>query len=245
MLLRPESLEIRHEPREAGRPTHRFTMTVYPIFLNNLTDRRCVVVGGDHEGERKADELAELGADVTVISAEATSKLRALADEGRITWLARDYRPGDLRDAFLVIVSETNPEATAPIWEEAQAEKVLINAMDDVPHCTFVAGSVVRRGPLVVSISTSGAAPALSVRLRQQLEKAFGPEYETFLTLMERLRGPMAERYPEFQERRRLWYELVDSNVLSLLAEDRPAQARRRIEEITGIGIEWELKIEN
>lgn len=210
-------------------------MTVYPIFLNNLAGRRCIVIGGGHEGERKALELADIGADVTVISSEVTEPLRALAAEGRITWLSRDYESGDLKEAFLVIVSETNPEATAPIWEEAQRERVLINAMDDVPHCTFVAGSVVRRGPLVVSISTSGAAPALSVRLRQQFEQAFGPEYEVFLNLMERLRKPMAEQYPDFHERRRRWYELIDSDVLSLLAEDRPAEAHHRIEQVTGI----------
>lgn len=192
-------------------------MKVLPIFLNNLEGRRCVVVGGDHEAERKATDLLACDAPVTLIAPEVTPALQQLADDGALTWVRRDYQEGDLKDTFLVIISETNPARTQPMWEEAQREKVLINAMDDVPHCTFVAGSVIRRGPLVVSISTSGAAPALSVRLRQQLSDTFGPEYEHFLHWAKALREPMAATYPDVRTRKELWYELVDSKVLDLL----------------------------
>ena len=209
-------------------------MNVYPIFLNNLHEQRAVVIGGDHEAERKAKGLLDCDAAVTVISPTLTEPLQAWADEGRIDWRARTYRDGDLEGAFLVIVSETNPEATRPIWEEAQARNVLINAMDDVPHCTFVAGSVVQRGPLTIAISTSGCAPALSVRMRQWLEEKLGDEYADFLELMRDLREPMAEHYPAFEERRDRWYRLVDEGVLDLLrAGDREA-AHRRIDEIVG-----------
>lgn len=209
-------------------------MNVYPIFLNNLTGRRCLVIGGNHEAERKALGLLECDADVEVISPEVTEGLAELASAGTITWTERDYRPGDVAGAFLVIVSETNPPKTRPIFQEAQRENVLINAMDDVPHCTFVAGSVVRRGHLTLSISTSGAAPALSVRLRQECEERFGPEYEPFLDWMAALREPMARHYPDFDTRRAIWYELVDSDILSLLAEGDESAARERLASIAG-----------
>lgn len=212
-------------------------MKVYPIFLNNLVGRRCVVIGGDHEAERKVNGLLECDADVVVISPDLTGDLGRWADAGRFEWIARPYRRGDLKDAFLTIISETNPEATAPIWEEAQARKVLINAMDDIPHCSFVAGSVVRRGPLVVSISTSGQGPTLSVRLRQQLEKELGPEYAVLLEWMAALRGPVAERYPDFEERRRRWYALVDSDILDALRQEDFDTARQRIDDIMGEGL--------
>lgn len=209
-------------------------MNVYPIFLNSLQGRRCVVFGGGHEGERKILELLAHEADVVLISPEASDALEALAAADRLTWHPRAYRPGDLAGAFLTIVSETNPEATAPIWEEAQAENVLINAMDDVPHCTFVAGSVVRRGPLVLAISTSGCAPALSVRLRQRFEQEFGPAYARFLHWMRALRPPMAAHVPDFDTRRARWYALVDSDILDLLAEGRVEDAYQRLVEIVG-----------
>lgn len=209
-------------------------MKPYPIFLNNLDAQRSVVIGGGHEAERKTGGLLACDARVTVISPDVTDTLRDWADAGRIEWTPRDYRAGDLEGAALVIVSETNPEKTEPIWQEARARNVLINAMDDVPHCTFVAGSVVRRGPLVISISTSGAAPALSVRLRQEMEQNFGPEYEEFLHLMQDLRAPMAVHYPDFETRRDRWYEIVDSDVLDLLRDGRHSDALARIEAIVG-----------
>ena len=205
-------------------------MKVYPIFLNDLSGRRCVVFGGNHEAERKVRELLECGADVTLISAVADFDVSAYPVE----WVRRDYRAGDLTGAFLAIAAETNPEKTRPIWEEAEASNVLFNAMDDVPHCSFVAGSVVRRGKLTLSISTSGAAPALSVRLRQEFEERFGPEFEVFLDWMAALREPMAARYPNFDERRSIWYELIDSDVRGLLASNRYTDAAERLRGIVG-----------
>ncbi len=209
-------------------------MHVYPIFLNDLAGRRCVVVGGGHEAERKAQGLLDAGAAVTLIGPEGTPTLRRWAASGRITWIARGYRPGDLRDAFLVIVSEADPDAAEALWQEAQAEKALINTMDDVPRCTFVAGSVVRRGPLVVSISTSGCAPALAVRLRQRLEQIFDPDYASFLEMLGSLRPAMAARFPDFEERRHRWYALVDAVLPDVLRAGDLAAARRRVEDIIG-----------
>lgn len=207
-------------------------MKVYPIFLNNLDGRRCVVIGGNHEAERKVNGLLACDAAVVVIAPYVTPPLAALAAAGALTWLRRGYRRGDLQGAFLAIVAETNPEATAPIWAEAEAEKVLLNAMDDIPHCTFVAGSVVQQGPLTLSISTSGAAPALSVRLRQRFEAEFGPAYGTFLEWMRDLRPVIAARFPDFEERRRRWYALVDADVLDLLKQGKATRARQRVDEL-------------
>lgn len=209
-------------------------MTVYPIFLNNLSGRRCVVIGGDHEAERKAEGLLECGAEVVVVSPDVTPPLRRWADDGRLAWEARAYRRGDLRGAFLAIVSETNPEATAPIWDEAEAEKVLLNAMDDVPHCSFVAGSVIRRGPLVVSISTSGCAPALAVRLRERMEQTFTPVYGDFLDLTRALRPAMVAAFPDFETRRARWYALIDSDLFNLFAAGDVDAACACITEVAG-----------
>lgn len=217
-------------------------MKVFPIFLNNLHEQRSIVIGGGHEAERKVGDLLECDANVTVISPDASDTLRRWAEDGVIAWHERGYREGDLKGAFLVIVSETNPEATAPIWEEAQKENVLINAMDDVQHCNFVGGSIVRQGPLTLSISTSGCAPALSVRMRQRFEEEFGPEYDVFLRIMRALREPMASHHPGFEERRRRWYEIVDGDVLDLLRDGRLEEAHRRIADIVGQDVAREAR---
>ena len=209
-------------------------MKVYPVFLNNLEGKKCVMFGGNHEAERKVGGLLECSADVTVFSEEVTEPLRNWAEEGVINWVPRWYEPGDLKDVFLAIVAITDHEATKPIWTEAEREKVLFNAMDDVPHCSFVAGSVVQQGPLTISISTSGCAPALSVRLRQAFEQRFGPEYGQFLNTMRTLRPHMMAHFSDFGLRRTKWYEIIDSEMLDLLKEEKEVEACTLLKKILG-----------
>ncbi|MFQ5694305.1 MAG: bifunctional precorrin-2 dehydrogenase/sirohydrochlorin ferrochelatase [Nitrospinota bacterium] len=209
-------------------------MKVYPVFLVGLEKKRCVVVGGGAEAERKVEGLLDCDAAVTVIGAEITARLREWADAGSIAWVPRTYERGDLRGAFLVIVAGGDARTHALIREEAEAERALVNVMDDPARCDFVAGSVVRRGPLRIAVSTSGCAPALAVRLRERLEREFGPEFAKFLGWMEALRGPMAARHPDFETRRGLWYELVDSDVIDFLREGQEERARERVAEIVG-----------
>jgi siroheme synthase-like protein len=209
-------------------------MRVYPIFLIGLAKQHCIVVGGGPVAERKVTGLLDAEATVTVISPAVTNQLRLWADAGVITWIPRQYEPGDLQGAFLVMVASDGPQLKARIREEARAEKALLNVADDPDQSTFITGSVVRRGALTVAISTSGCAPALAVRLRQRMERMFGPEYAAFLDLMQQVRGPLAAHYADFQERRARWYALVDADIIDRLREGQLEVARQRIAEIVG-----------
>lgn len=211
-------------------------MGYYPALLE-LQGRRCVVVGGGPVAEGKVQALLEAGAEVTVISPEVTGALQALADEGQITHLARRYRPGDLAGAFLAICATDEREVHERAWQEAIAAGILINIVDNPSRCTFIAPSVVRRGDLIVAISTSGKAPALAVRLRERLEHVLGDEYARFLEIAGALRAPLAAQCPDFEQRKALWYQLVDSDVLDLLRRGLEEEAHRRVREITGVSL--------
>ena len=215
-------------------------MKGYPLFLIGLEKRRCVVVGGGREAERKVEGLVECDAAPIVIAREVTDRIRSLAAQRRLTWIERDYRRGDLKGAFLVIAERRDSETNSRIWNEAQSEGAVVNVMDDVEHCDFIAGSVVRRGPLTVAISTGGCAPALAVRLREWLQRELGPEYATFLEMMRTVREPMARRYADFDERRTRWYELVDSDIIEHLRAGRTEVARGRLAQL--IGTDTKLK---
>jgi siroheme synthase-like protein len=206
----------------------------YPIFLIGLDQRTCVVVGGGREAERKIDGLLECDAAVRVIATDMTPRLRDLARDEKITWIARDYRKGDLDGTFLVIAAEQDALTNEMIGSEAREAGVLVNVMDDTEHCNFIAGSVVRQGALTVAISTNGCAPALAVRLRQRLQRELGPEYAELLKLMYELRKPLADRYPDFAQRRAIWYDLVDSDIIRHLRQGRPELARARALELAG-----------
>jgi len=209
-------------------------MKVYPVYLNRLDQKKTVIVGGNHEAERKVNELLECDANLTVISPGLTDKLKEMADSNRFTWVSRNYTQGDLKGAFMVIVAEFEGDTNRKVFEEAEERGILANVMDDIPHCNFTFGSLIKRGPLTLSISTSGAAPTLAVRLRQRFEKQFGPEYEPFLEMMQRLRDPMKEVYDDFDTRKELWYKVVDSNVLQLFRENRKEAAYSKTREIVG-----------
>lgn len=209
-------------------------MSAYPIYLTNLDEQGAVVVGTGPSAERKVNGLLEAGAQVTVIAPSAPAPFPRWDEAGRIEWLDRGYREGDLERAALVIVTEAAPETKTRIWDEARRNNVLINTTGGTARSTFANGACLRRGPLVISISTSGAAPALSVRLRQEMADKFGPEYEEFLEIMNALRDPLQRHVPDFRDRRERWYELVDSDVIDLLAKGHRDQALTRVEAVVG-----------
>ncbi|HBL27355.1 MAG TPA: hypothetical protein DD490_11025 [Acidobacteria bacterium] len=209
-------------------------MAHYPVFLD-LRVRPCVVVGGGHLAEEKARGLIAAGAVVTVIAPGLTAGLTALADEGRLLHRPRGYRPGDLEGVFLAISTDQTAETAEAIWQEALRRNILINTVDDVPRCDFIAPSVVRRGDLSIAISTGGKAPVLAVRLRQWLESQLGEEYGRFLALAGSVRKDLARRQPDFATRKELWYRLIDSDVLDLLRRGDEVAAAGRFRDILGV----------
>lgn len=209
-------------------------MPHYPVFLD-LRGRRCTVIGDGHLAEEKVQGLLAAGAVVTVISPTLAPGLAAFAEEGCLLHRPRGYQPGDLEEAFLVISCGQVPEVAEAIWQEALDRNILINTVDDVPRCGFIAPSIVRRGDLSIAISTGGKAPALAVRLRQWLEAELGAEYGRFLTLAGSVRAALARRWPDFATRRELWYRLVDSDILDLLRKGKEEEAAGRFRDILGV----------
>ena len=214
-------------------------MQYYPVYVN-LVGRKAVVIGGGHIAEGKVENLLTAEACVFVIAPKLTKALQRLRDELRITHIAREYQAGDLRGAFIAISATDDRATNARVWQEALARNILMNVVDDTPHCNFIAPSILRRGDLTIAISTSGKAPAVAVRLREQLEHTIGPEYAQFLTLAGQARAPLLAQTPDFEARKALWYRLVDSDVFELLRQGDEAAARERIAEILGVWPEEE-----
>lgn len=205
----------------------------YPVFLQ-LKDQPCVVIGGGKIAEGKVDSLLEARAQVTIISPDLTEGLSEHVRAGRVAFIPRTYQPGDLRGAFIVICATDQPEINRQVWDEANANRQLVNVVDDTPHCNFIAPSIARQGDLTIAISTAGKAPALAVRLREKFQQQVGPHHARFLTLAGKLRQPLAERIPDFETRKALWYQIVDSDVLSHLEQRREDSALQKISEIVG-----------
>jgi uroporphyrin-III C-methyltransferase/precorrin-2 dehydrogenase/sirohydrochlorin ferrochelatase len=201
----------------------------------DLRGRPAVVVGGGTVAETKVGPLVDAGARVTVVAPALTPGLALRVREAGLTHLSREYAAGDLAGAHLVIAATDDPEVNHAVHAEAEARGVLVNVVDDPPYCGFILPSILRRGDLVVAVSTSGNAPALAVRIRERIERELGSEYARFLEIAGTLRKPLAQKYPDFLVRKRLWYRLVDSDVLVLLRAGDEARALERIFEIMGV----------
>ena len=211
--------------------------TYYPVYIE-LRDQPCVVIGGGKIAEGKVEGLLAVQAKVTVIAPEFTSHLHHLAEQNQITYISRKYQPGDLAGAFMVICATDQAEINHQVWQEATANHQLVNVVDDTPRCNFIAPSILRKGDLTIAISTSGKAPALAVRLKERFQRELGPEYERFLELAGELREPLARHVPDFETRKALWYELVDSEILNTLARGDESSAKEIISEVVGFNFE-------
>ena len=209
----------------------------YPIYVQ-LNEQPCVVIGGGKIAEGKVDGLLAANAKVKIISPELTPHLNDLVKQDQIEYAARNYQAGDLSGAFMVICATDQNEINHQVWQEASANQQLVNVVDDTPRCNFIAPAILRKGDLNIAISTGGKAPALAVRLKERLQKEIGPQYERFLELSGQLREPLAQHIPDFETRKKLWYELVDSDILELLSQDNEPAALDLISEVVGFRFE-------
>lgn len=204
-------------------------MIQYPIVLVEMD--HAVVVGGGAVATRKVQGLLDAGIkSVTVIAPQLTTQLETWVAQNRIVPIRRAYQPGDLANARLVIAATNDASVNEAVWREARERHILVNAVDDPPHCAFHVPAVVRRGNLAMAISTGGASPALAQYVRRKLERVIGPEYEQLAALMAELRPRINSQTP-LEKRAALWEQVIET-ALPLLRDERADEARRAIEEI-------------
>ena len=201
-------------------------MGFYPVFLD-LSDRRCLVVGGGTVAERRVEALLEASAAVTLVSPTLTPALAALAAGGRIRHVARAYEPGDLAGAALAFTAADDPAVSAVVSREARERGVWLNAADDPAHCDFILPGLVRRGVLTVAVGSGGASPALTRALREHLDGTLGPEWAPLGELAARARLDLraAGRAADAET----WRRALAADVRALLAEGRVDDARSQL----------------
>jgi precorrin-2 dehydrogenase/sirohydrochlorin ferrochelatase len=193
-------------------------MPYYPVCLE-LRDRKCLVIGGGKVAEQKVYTLIACQAAVTVVSPEVTAGLQNLIDENKIIYLRKKYEETDLEGAFVVIAATNQTEINARIYRDASRRNLLVNVVDSPKYCSFITPALVRRGDLLLSVSTSGKSPALAKKIRKKLESEFGEEYQQFLEIMGELREKILEQVEDPFLRRKLFEQLVDSDMIDLLKQ--------------------------
>jgi precorrin-2 dehydrogenase / sirohydrochlorin ferrochelatase len=186
--------------------------TPFYIACLRLTGRRCVVVGGGEVGLEKVEGLLACDARVVLVTPDAGPELEALAAEGSIEWVRREYAPADLERAFLVIAATNDTDVNIAVYEDAEARSMLVNVVDVPPLCNFILPAIVRTGPLAIAISTAGASPALAKRIKAQVAEEFGEPYARLAVLLNDARGWAKATLPTYQDRKAFFETIVNGD---------------------------------
>ena len=203
----------------------------YPIVLD-LEARPCLVVGGGSVAGRKIEGLLEAKARVTVVSPALAPSVLAPAREGRLRWWPREYVDGDLAGFALVLVATDDRSVNRQVAAEARERSVWVNCADDPERCDFILPSVLRRGPLTVTVSTGGASPTVARLVREELEGVLPADYAALTELVAEVRWALRERSIAPDAER--WRHALDAELRRLVAAGRPAEARDRLRERLG-----------
>jgi len=210
-------------------------MRYYPVNLD-IQNRNCLVVGGGSVGTRKVMTLLDCGAIVTVVSPDITAKLLELANNGSIVLQKRTYQASDLGGMFLVIGTTNNEKLNRQINSDAQRLNILCNIADRPEDCNFILPSIVKRGDLLITISTSGKSPALAKKLRKELEKEFGEEYGEFLRLMGAIREKLLRKKHEPEAHKQIFEQLINKGLVQMIRDQKKEDINSLLLDILGEG---------
>jgi len=175
-----------------------------PMHIN-LKDRECLVIGGGSVAGRKVKTLLPYGAKITVLSPEISSFLSEMVAQDKVWYVADHYRPVYLKGKFAVVCASGSEEVNRRAAEDSTGRGILVNNASDPERCTFFLPALAKRGPLTVSVSTSGTSPALARRLRDQINETIKPEYGELLEFLGKIRPLIVRRINNREKRRELF----------------------------------------
>ncbi len=188
-------------------------MRYYPVLVD-LKDKRCLVVGGGRVALRKIRRLLECQARVFVVAQTLVEELKNMVSQGKIAYLGSEYKTEYLKGTFLLIGATDDEELNLRLSQEANEKGILCNIVDQPEKCNFIVPSLVTKGDLIITISTSGKSPALARRLRQEMEKMFGEEYALFLQILGKIRDVLKRHISSQPERQKILEALVYSDMI-------------------------------
>ena len=212
-------------------------MKFYPVNLD-ISNEKCVVVGGGEVAERKVIRLLECGARVVLVGKTIVPGLRAMKDEGAIEHVPCDYSEEHIEDAFLVIGATDRDDVNERVYLDSRSRGKLVNVVDEPARCNFILPAIFRRKDLLVAVSTGGKSPALARKLREKMEEKYGPEYGILLDIMGNLRRKIIARGGTSAENKRIFESVLDSDILRHIRKEEWDKAREIVKNRTGENME-------
>ena len=184
-------------------------MDYFPAFLD-LRGRACLLVGGGDVALRKLRLLGAAGAVITVVSPEFGQGLREYSAVNSHRLVQRRFRATDVNKQWLVISATGDPQTDRSVHEAATASNVFCNVVDDKKRCTYITPAIVDRSPLIVAISSGGAAPVLARKIREKIELLLPAGLSRLASLARDWRDRVGRSLDTLSRRRRFWESVID-----------------------------------
>ena len=212
-------------------------MEIFPISLK-LQQQRCLIVGGGHIAYRKALLLAKAGAKIDVLAPEIDDNLLQLVQQSQGQYVQDVFSSSTaLRHYRLVIAATDNNLVNQQVFAACEAENVLVNSVDDPPHCRFMVPAIIDRSPLVISVASNGTSPVLSRQIRTQLESSIPHGMGKLAEFSGQWRAAVKQKIVNPEERRIFWEELYASPLKEQVFNDNLDAANQSIQQALA---EWQ-----
>jgi uroporphyrin-III C-methyltransferase/precorrin-2 dehydrogenase/sirohydrochlorin ferrochelatase len=196
-------------------PARMAPLAKLPVFWA-LEGRRAVVAGGSDAAAWKAELLAACGAKVHVYAEELGQTFADLilhgskSESGGFVHHPREWDAAAFDDAAIAIADCESDGAAGDFFDAACAAGVPVNVIDKPRYCQFQFGSIVNRSPVVIAISTDGAAPILAQAIRRRIETLLPPSLKSWAALAHAIRDRVNAKLSPGVPRRAFWESFVD-----------------------------------
>ena len=211
-------------------------MKYYPIHID-LSNRRCLIVGGGIVAYRKLQRLLECSALVTVISPRFEPDFLTISTKKNLELIPKKVQKQDINDYFMIFATTSDKQVNLKLAKWARQKNILCNIADNPVCSDFILPSVIEQGDLNITISTNAKSPALSKHIRMQLSQTFGEEYAIFLTIMGKLRDHLCKTDSTQNERKIKYHELINRDIIQKIKEKDIQSISRLLVEITGYSL--------
>lgn len=183
----------------------------------SLEGKNCLIIGGGDIAYRKIKNLLLYPVRLTVIAPEVIKEIDELSGGKKITLYKRSFCDNDITGFDLVIAATNNPDVNHRIAEIAKEKKILVNVVDEPEYCSFIAPAAMRRGPLIIAVSTEGMCPALSKKIRDEIAKNYDEDYESYILILSKLRDIITTKIKDETNKKELLEKIIASEIFSIL----------------------------
>ncbi len=185
----------------------------YPIMVN-LDYKEITIIGGGKIAYRKAKNFIDFGYKVKVISLDFNEKFKDI--ESKIELIRDEYKEEYIENSFIVVAATNNRDINKSIGMYCDKKNKLVNVVDNPTLSSYIVPSTIKRGDLIIGVSTSGKSPSLASKIKKDLEIVYDDSYEEYIQLLGELRCEILKKYDDPVKKKQLLNEIINLNIEEL-----------------------------